>query len=237
MPELFAWVHEEGVRRLATGGSVPEGIFYPLRPELTDAEWRAEALAAGATCWRVIGTRPSILVQKSTGVLHALRSQPRGYGKRRRMWEQTTECGMMFRLRTPREDRPTSPLSATTCLSCRKVVRERFENDLRYAADSGSDEGMDAYDALPADDWWRDQAELHRFDPELLDLMKGDRVRHRDYGLGTVIAATDRLVLVSFDVRPYAPRNMDVRHLTIDRPPAEPMWNIPADLNYSLMGG
>lgn len=182
--QKFAWVQETGSRRGAKGPRVPEGIFYPLRPNLTHAEWEDEAYAAGEALWQAIGSRPTVLVQKYGGVWHALRSKPRGYGKRRRLWEQTTECGMLFNLRIPRAERPTSPLAATTCLACRKTVRERAERDIEYG-DFDTDQVEDAlveYERFYADDWWRIQADWHKPDPIVL-------------------------------------------------------WDVPADLNYSLIGG
>lgn len=184
MSDQFAWIHEDAVKRLAFGGDVPEGIFYPVRPHLTDAEWRAEALAAGAALWRVIGKRQVYLVGTASGVWHALRTGPRGHGKRRRLWDQTSECGLMFSLSDAiRERLRKVDMAGVTCLSCRKTVRERAEREIRCEVYSPEFEAsLEAYDQSMIEEWWRIQAEWHKPDPI-------------------------------------------------------PMWAIPADLNYSLVGG
>lgn len=180
----FAWVHERGTRILCQGDGVPEGIFYPERPLLSDVEWRAEALAAGRRSWAVIGGRPAWIVERlTTGVKHALRDAPRGYGRRRRQWRQTTQCGQFMPDFVVPDGCPTGLLRDTTCLSCRKVVREWFE--VQVSQGEGADDLLDTYDELLVfwqEQAWRIQAEWHR-------------------------------------------------------PDSVPLWNVPADLNYSLLGG
>ena len=140
---------------------VPDGASRSSEPARTDA-----AVDTERACWDAIGSRPAVLVSRGTGTLHALRTAPRGYGIRRQRWEHTTECGMIFRFRRPQADLPTSPLGDTTCLRCRKVLRERFEDEILYGG-ALDDAGMDAYDAQHADDWWKEQAERHAPDPLL----------------------------------------------------------------------
>lgn len=168
------------------GEGVPEGIAYPERDGVStqDPAWLAEAMAAGRRSWAVIGGRPAwIVVRGSTGVRHALRDAPRGYGKRRHQWQTTTQCGQVLSDIAAPVGTPTGLLRDTTCLSCRRVVREWFE--LQVMQGGGADDLLDTYDRLRAE-WqeesWRVQAEWHRPDPVVL-------------------------------------------------------WNVPADLNYSLIGG
>lgn len=184
--DRFSWVHARGPRVVVRGDGVPEGIAYPERDGVSsfDAEWRAEAVAAGRRSWAVIGGRPAwIVVHGSTGVKHALRDAPRGYGKRRHQWQTTTQCGQILSDIAAPVGTPTGLLRDTTCLSCRRVVREWFEFQVQRG--EGADDLLNTYEEL-IEFWqeqsWRVQAEWHRPDPA-------------------------------------------------------PLWNVPPDLTYSLLGG
>jgi hypothetical protein len=162
----FDWVNESGTRRFVRGDGVPEGIFYPERPGMTDQEWRAEALAAGRALWRAIENRRVWLVGRySTRVLHALRTEPRGYGSRRREWERVSECGQFFlegeKLPGGQGD---TPIGQTACLACRKVIRERLELVIRFG-DFDAQEAEDALVEHEREQMWRVQAEWHKPDP------------------------------------------------------------------------
>lgn len=218
---------------------VPERLCYPKREGLTYEEHHKESIEKARASWRAIGNRPTYMVRTATGTIHALRSEPRGYGKRRREWERTTECGLMFAGLTSRNGAPTCRLITTTCLACRTVVRERYEMWCEYD-DPLADEAADEYERLQIEEMWRIQAEWHKPDPlpEPGSFNRGDRVRHPDYGVGTVIAAAAYAgVLVGFDVRPNLPKKVDPSTLTEIGSLAAPLWAIPADLNYSLIGG
>src|SRR5678816_3590272 len=78
-------------------GVAIEGIFYPEKPDLSHQEWVGEAEAHAAKLWGAIGERRVVLAQKWINrTLHALRTEPRGYGKKRVHWKVTTECGQIM---------------------------------------------------------------------------------------------------------------------------------------------
>jgi hypothetical protein len=129
-------------------------------------------------------------------------------------------------------------LSATTCLSCRVVVRECFERELSDGdVPANLDDQYDLYlQQQQVEEMWRIQAEWHQpgwegdaacWDwhrpdvPISTSVTRGDRVRHRDYGDGSVIAASvveaDELVLVRFDARPEKPKSLSGAYLTVIR--------------------
>lgn len=116
--------------RFATGTpDVPEGLFFQEEPGLSFEEWQARAHAAGARSWRVIGSWPANLGHRARGgVIHTFRIRPRGSGRMRRLWSETTECGQIVE-QPGRWVRGRGVLAQTTCLVCRTVVRERHERD------------------------------------------------------------------------------------------------------------
>jgi hypothetical protein len=166
----MSWVHDTKSPRVkTTGDGVPEGIFYPQKddeswrnPEKA-AEWQTKAIAAGQAAWRAIGDRKVILGRRhGHATVHAFRTSPRGHGKRRIHYRNTTECGQFF-------EQPgywaldPGVLSQATCLSCRSVVRERWELD--QAMGSDADDLLAEYDAQRFEEWWQVQAEWHKPDP------------------------------------------------------------------------
>lgn len=126
----------------------------------------AKAEARALRAWRNISGRPVCLARKGANPTdHALRVVARGYGKRRKHWGSTTECG---RIMYTAEGWQTwhGTLEDTTCQSCRRVARERQEWELQYG-DGDGDAGMDAYDLEQIEEMWRVQAAWHEPDPSL----------------------------------------------------------------------
>lgn len=162
---------------VVAGEGVPEGIAYPcddgLSPFDTDPyeRWRQEALASGRASWRAIGDRKVLLVRKGWNVaVHAVRTAPRGYGKKRQYWNATTECGQIM-YEGQGWAAQDGLLGDTTCLICRKSVRERYEREREYD-DPRVDEDMDEYERLRAEEaaWnaqevaWEEQRRYHEAD-------------------------------------------------------------------------
>lgn len=138
---------------------VPEGIFFPEREDRMEHERQATAFAARS--WRATGGRTVALARKfGPQTIHALRTAPRGYGKRRRLWQQTTECGQITDAGWAAwPDR----LDLTTCLTCRRVVRERHEQDDTYGLTGAADALLDEYDDQQ-EPWWDPQRRRHEAD-------------------------------------------------------------------------
>ena len=220
--QVFGWLRATGNSFHVSGDGVPEGIFYPERPDLRQGtpEWREEALEAGRALWRMIGARPAwIVLRRGTGVKHALRNQPRGHGRLRREWQRTTECGQCYPHLTIPEGLPTDILAHTTCLMCRKVVRERYEDDLRYGFGDDGDRAADEYD------WMRAcaiQAEWHKPDPVALQARAhpSESPPPHSAPVGANGAAPSSECQYTYC---YCSCSCQ--------------WDIPDDLNYSLLGG
>lgn len=168
---IDSWVHDTESARLQTSGDgVPEGIFYPQKTRISpfDVEaskaWKEEALEAGRASWRVIGDRQVQIVRKWINpTLHAIRTKARGYGKRRKHWNVTTECGQIL-YEGQGWQWEAGTLRSTTCLSCRKLVRERYEHELQHLMDV-PDWVYDEYERIRIEEMWRVQAEWHQPDP------------------------------------------------------------------------
>lgn len=168
--------HERGARmtslREVKGEGCPEGIFYPVDESIPYQEWQAKALALAAAHWNVIGKRQVVLARKSKadcyfGQTHAIRTQARGYGLRRKHFKSTTECGQLLRQMQGWDCRE-GVLSETECLSCRKVVHEAYVRDLEYGAGDLADAGMDEYDRLQTEAMWEEQRRWHEMpDPSV----------------------------------------------------------------------
>lgn len=141
--------------------AVPEGSFSPEIPGLDRLEWEARAQAAGAASWEAIGPRPATLGWRWSRTMHVFRTAPRGSGKKRHLWSQTTECGQIAEPGGRWVVR-IGILAATTCLTCRTVVRERYE---RYERDEDADAVADAYDQQQWESQWAIQAAWHAPDP------------------------------------------------------------------------
>jgi hypothetical protein len=153
--------HHEGDLILASGGGVPEGIFYPWSDGMSPEEHRARALEFGRACWRALEDRPRRLFRRhGREAVHAFRCQPRGYGSKRRHWDHTTECGQIV----DRSDMGVlidGRLGQTTCLQCRRVVRERAEEGL---AEEWTDAVADEYARRQEEAGWEEQRRLHEPD-------------------------------------------------------------------------
>jgi hypothetical protein len=92
---------------------------------------RYRAVEQARRVWGTIGSTPVQLACSWQGTVHVLRMEPRGYGKKKLRWRETTECGQIAEP-THGWSVQAGRLEDTACLTCRKLVHERYEHDRVY---------------------------------------------------------------------------------------------------------
>jgi hypothetical protein len=98
---------------------------------------------------------------------HVIRKESRGYGERRKLWKQTTECGIITDLNKWRYW--TGRFSEETCIKCRNILVWRYENEFPYELDDETERILDEYERLEQERLWAIQAERHKPDAELAE--------------------------------------------------------------------
>lgn len=116
---------------MMTAVDFPRGLTVRFWLDYLEGESREQRderhAALQKISWEAVRDRIVLLGSRRYGqqTVHAFRTGPRGYGKRRHRWRDTTECGQMIESDWYWETL-YGPLWGATCLSCLKTATERF---------------------------------------------------------------------------------------------------------------